>query len=78
MLTLKNEEELIDEIGIEKDMVKKLYNCSALNYSSMIPKVPKLEIEVTSSDMDNTVTKIMMAMAKTFKLYEDVKRKDVD
>lgn len=77
-LLLENEKEIINKIGIEKDIVEKLYNCSTLDYSSMIPKVPELEIEVTSSDMDNTVTKIMMAMAKTFKLYEDIKREGLN
>lgn len=74
-LLLENEKEIMDKIGIEKDIVERLNNCSSLDYSSMIPRMPELKIEVTSSDMDNTVTKIMMAMAKTFKICEDVKRK---
>jgi len=76
-LFLEDEKELIDKIGMEKDITEKLCNCSKLNYSAIIPKMPKLKIEVTSSDMDNTVTKIMMAMAETFKLYVDVKREDI-
>lgn len=39
--------------------------------------MPKLKIEVTSSDMDNTVTKIMIAMTETYKLYVDAKREDI-
>lgn len=68
-LLLENEKDLINKIGIEKDIVEKLYNCSTLDYSAIIPKMPKLRIEVTSSDMDNTITKIMMAMTETYKLY---------
>lgn len=76
-LLLENEKELIDKMEIEKDIIEKLHNCSKLNYSAVIPKMPKLKIEVTSSDMANTVTKIMMAMAETYKLYVDAKREDI-
>lgn len=62
---------LINKIRIEKDIVEKLYNCCTLDYSAIIPKMPKLRIEVTASDMDNTITKIIMAMAETYKLYVD-------
>ena len=76
-LLLENEKELIDKMEIEKGIIEKLHNCSKLNYSAVIPKMPKLKIEVTSSDMDNTVTKIMMAMAETYKLYVYTKREDI-
>lgn len=68
-LLLENEKDLINKIGIEKDIVEKLYNCSTLDYSTVIHKMSKLRIEVTSLDMDNTITKIMLAMTETYKLY---------
>lgn len=49
-LLIIGKEDMLRKIGVEEQLVSALQNCDTKDHSLIIPKLPELKIEVTSSD----------------------------
>lgn len=71
-LFITGKEDMLRKIGVEEQLVSALQNCDTKDYSLIIPKLPEIKREVTSSDMSDTMAKVMYALAKAVELYDEV------